>query len=158
MKILRMVSDIMPGSVALYRAPEQENPVSCVKYALFIQVSHSNVHDNQLSQKNILVLYINLREEKDRAGFPARDEIPADILTRLTNDSEEDFTKKCHAFFAALFIGLRERISSDEDNVIQGWNDRMSQFGDYDCEIERRDFFRKVREHKPRHQMIFSSL
>ncbi len=91
------------------------------------------------------MLYINLREEKDESGFPARDTIPADILTHFTN--EEDYTKKCHAFFAALFIGLREGISRDEDNVIQGWNDRMNQFGDDNGVLDRRNFFGQILRH-----------
>ena len=108
------------------------------------------------------MLYINLREKQDHVGFPARDTIPADMLTKFTD--EEDYTKICHAFFTALFIGLGERISRGGDNFVQGWNDSMNQFGDPNdwCAKERHSFFAEVREHYEKvslcHRVISSCL
>ena len=52
------------------------------------------------------MLYMNLREPSD-AGFPNRDDVPARILTDITECSQAEYTARCCALFAAIFQTLQ---------------------------------------------------
>ena len=83
---------------------------------------------------------MNLRDPGDKHTFPPPDIFPARILTRNFTD-EGTYTRKCHAFFAAIFTCLKQRLSTGStENFIKEWNDRMSELVDPIC-ITTRDLF-----------------
>ena len=94
---------------------------------------------------------MNLREPSD-AGFPNRDDVPARILTDITECSQAEYTARCCALFAAIFQTLqlelvallpratRAHTRDDADDAIKVWNYRMCDMGSE----ARVDFFEKV--------------
>ncbi|KAG9313087.1 hypothetical protein JVU11DRAFT_6531 [Chiua virens] len=56
----------------------------------------------ELGEKNVFVLYMNIRSPEDTQGYPPRDDIPANILTARYN-TEQEYSMRCRAFFAAVF-------------------------------------------------------
>ncbi|KAG9308729.1 hypothetical protein JVU11DRAFT_11514 [Chiua virens] len=70
----------------------------------------------ELSKKDVIVLYMNLRDSEpsltDRLTFPARDPIPATILTEFPSN-EEEYRIHCYAFFIALFDIVEEQLSTE---------------------------------------------
>ena len=86
---------------------------------------------------------MNLREAGDDTGFPARDVIPANILTG-NFENEESYTTTCRAFFAAIFTCLRDELQkSNRKRFITEWNTRMTTF---ECQAHRTEFFERLKE------------
>lgn len=109
---------------------------------------------NQLQNKDVLVLYMNLREPSD-FGFPKRDLVPASILTENMDCSQAEYTARCCAFFAAIFYTLQQDVSAKVSSLhfdstgaaIKYWNSRM-------CDMRspaRAKFFEKVQS---RYQVV----
>lgn len=109
---------------------------------------------NQLQNKDVLVLYMNLREPSD-FGFPKRDLVPASILTENMDCSQAEYTARCCAFFAAIFYTLQQDLSAKVSSLhfdstgaaIKYWNSRM-------CDMRspaRAKFFEKVQS---RYQVV----
>ena len=104
----------------------------------------------QLSKKDVIVIYMNLRGEKDKLGFPARDQIPSQILTEFPA-TEEAYQTICYAFFIALFDALEEDLftnyatrSAKAD--IMDWVHQMCDMSHPPRSTARAIFFRKVSE------------
>lgn len=95
------------------------------------------------------MLYINLRAESE-PGLPARDAIPADILTEGVDCSEAEYCARCAALFTGIFRVLTTELKrilsflppgdSNGQIAIKTWNDRMS----HKRLVDRTLFFKKV--------------
>ncbi|KAF9239629.1 hypothetical protein BU15DRAFT_74483 [Melanogaster broomeanus] len=100
----------------------------------------------ELVKKDTLVLYMNLRPEQDRTGFPDRDPIPARLLTE-GHTTAEAYGIRCCAFFTAIFQALHASLSKlqkdtgDDQSAVQKWNTDMNT----PCSTERATFFKQVR-------------
>ncbi|KAF9239620.1 hypothetical protein BU15DRAFT_74474 [Melanogaster broomeanus] len=101
----------------------------------------------ELSKKDVLVLYMNLRPVEDNTGFPDRDPIPARLLTDDYTTAEA-YGTRCYAFFTAIFRALHDSLSrelqkdtGDEQSAVQKWNKDMSK----PCSAERLEFFKQVK-------------
>lgn len=85
----------------------------------------------QLRQKDIIVLYMNLRSVDDKTGFPPRDRIPASTLTENIGHSDTKYHSRCCAFFTAIFMVLLDElldlfsISKDVKQVAGLWNEGL---------------------------------
>ena len=55
--------------------------------------------------KKVLVLYINIRSEMDTMGYPPRDKIPAELLTKVF-PSKDLYSYHCQIFFAQFSSAL----------------------------------------------------
>ncbi|KAH7890665.1 hypothetical protein F5I97DRAFT_64875 [Phlebopus sp. FC_14] len=56
----------------------------------------------QMADKDVIVLYLNLRAIGD-SGYPPRDAVPAAVLVENLLKSEREYRARCCAFFAAIF-------------------------------------------------------
>lgn len=112
----------------------------------------------ELQNKDVLVLYMNLREPSD-FGFPERDLVPARILTENMDCSQAEYTARCCALFAAIFYTLQQDLSAKVSSLhfdstgaaIKYWNSRM-------CDMRlpaRVKFFEKVQS---RYQVILDEI
>ena len=104
----------------------------------------------QLSNKDVIVVYMNLRGEKDKLGFPARDSVPSQILTQFP-PTEEAYQTICYAFFIALFDMLEENLSTPYATRtakadIMYWVHQMCDMSHPPRSTARATFFRKVSE------------
>ncbi|KAH7884823.1 hypothetical protein F5I97DRAFT_2039899 [Phlebopus sp. FC_14] len=105
----------------------------------------------ELCNKDVLVLYMNIRDEMD-AGFPPRDDFPARVLTENTTVTVEAYTARCCAFWIALFDTLKDDLTEtfleskcDATAAIRAWNKKMMM-----CNMRspgRNAFFTKVKNH-----------
>ena len=85
---------------------------------------------------------MNIRGKTD-SGFPVRDEFPAEILTEDLR-SEDQYTTRCCAFFAAIFATLEEVLKKMPDNqAIAIWTDEMCDM--HIGSTRRAEFFAEVR-------------
>ena len=66
---------------------------------------------HQLAKKDIIVLYINLRDYADKANCPVRDDIPAALLDG-SRYNEGSYKVRCIQFFTAVFQQIREKLGS----------------------------------------------
>ena len=76
---------------------------------------------------------MNIRSPNDIQGYPPRDKIPANILTRHCDELE--YNTQCYTFFAAIFKVLRTSLENNKSH--SGWYKAM-------CTLEsraRRSFF-----------------
>ncbi|KAF8350898.1 hypothetical protein F5887DRAFT_322542 [Amanita rubescens] len=98
----------------------------------------------ELRKKDVIVLYMNIRDPGDVHAYPPQDTSPAKILTgSFTN--EDNYTHRCRAFFTAIFTCLQEHLSmGSRKGFIKEWNARMTEFPEPACDIARDDFFRAV--------------
>ncbi|KAF8346701.1 hypothetical protein F5887DRAFT_91833 [Amanita rubescens] len=100
----------------------------------------------ELRKNDVIVLYMNLRAPGDKHAFPPPDAFPAEILTRNFTD-EGTYTRKCHAFFIAIFKCLEQRLSaSSRENFIKEWNAGMTELVDPICVATRHFFFCDVQK------------
>jgi hypothetical protein len=104
----------------------------------------------QLSKKDVIIIYMNLRGEKDKLGFPARAPIPSQILTEFP-PTEEAYQTICYAFFIALFDTLEEDLSTGYATCpakagIMDWVHQMCGMSHPPRSTARANFFRKVSE------------
>jgi hypothetical protein len=91
-----------------------------------------------------MVLYMNLRDPGDKHAFPPPDIFPAKILTGNFTD-EGTYTRKCHAFFTAIFTCLEQRLSAGSTEIfIKEWNACMSELVNPICITTRDLFFHDV--------------
>ena len=96
------------------------------------------------------MLYMNLREETDVRGFPARDPIPASILAKFP-PSQQEYQTVCYAFLIALFEALEEQLASvyatrQTKASIMRWVRQMCDVSHTPEYTVRSDFFGKVLE------------
>ena len=96
------------------------------------------------------MLYMNLRTEVDIRGFPARDPIPANILTKFPS-SQREYQTVCYAFLIALFETLDEQLSSayatrQSKATIMRWVQQMCDVSHTPEYTARSDFFGNVSE------------
>ncbi|KAH7919076.1 hypothetical protein BV22DRAFT_1134113 [Leucogyrophana mollusca] len=128
------------------------NPDSSPQYAKFCSIVQSSGTGKsrlmtELRTKDVILLYMNLRP-KDDSGFPERDPVPSAILTEDLGLTSAQYTARCCAFFAALFITLRTDFTaslltpdgSDITRVVEKWNMYMCDMGSE----HRRKFFDRV--------------
>jgi hypothetical protein len=106
-----------------------------------------------------MVIYMNLRGEKDRLGFPGRDPIPSKILTEFP-PTEDGYRAICYAFFIALFNTLEEYLSKGHATRntkagIMRWVREMCNMSDPPRAAARADFFRKLSEKYEKVDMLF---
>ncbi|KAI6033314.1 hypothetical protein EDC04DRAFT_2214485 [Pisolithus marmoratus] len=90
-------------------------------------VQSSGTGKSRLLFEGVLVLYMNLRPSDDKTGFPARDDVPAEILTPHPGIDAVDYSARCCAFFAAVFTTVREYllVSRGLEDALKQWNDSM---------------------------------
>ena len=103
---------------------------------------------SQLSNKDVVVIYMNLRGEKDKLGFPLRDPIPSRILTEFPA-TEKEYRIICYAFFTALFDTLEgyfntPHATQGSKGSITSWVCRMCDMSDPPRSTVRADFFNKL--------------
>ncbi|KAI6032504.1 hypothetical protein EDC04DRAFT_2230603 [Pisolithus marmoratus] len=85
----------------------------------------------ELRSQGVVVLYMNLRPSDDLSGFPARDDVPARILTAdLLGTNAVDYGTRCSAFFAAVFTMLGDYLSprlasGSLEDTLEQWNASM---------------------------------
>ncbi|QRV97659.1 hypothetical protein RhiJN_25678 [Ceratobasidium sp. AG-Ba] len=86
----------------------------------------------ELKDRGAAVLYMNLQPEaKQDNTYPQRDLIPAQILTEDLWCSEQDYYRRCYAFFTALFQVLRSHLlefrkaGSKPAEIIIAWSHFM---------------------------------
>ena len=91
-----------------------------------------------------MVLYMNLRKETDVRSFPARDSVPADILTKFP-PTQAAYQLICYAFFIALFDALDEKLRDTKENVME-WARQMCDVGHVPKHATRSKFFGNVLE------------
>ncbi|KAI6135505.1 hypothetical protein EV401DRAFT_2192055 [Pisolithus croceorrhizus] len=101
--------------------------------------------------RGVLVLYMNLRPPDDDTGFPARDDVPATILMSEPETEAVDYSARCCAFFAAIFMTVSEHLSTNLasgslEDALQRWNDSICKLGSED----RKQFFLRL---KARYEM-----
>jgi len=94
------------------------------------------------------VIYMNLRGESDRLGFPARDPIPSQILTQFP-PTEGAYRTVCYAFSTALFDTLEEYLSTghapqNAKASVMSWVRHLCDMGDPPKSTARADSFYKV--------------
>ncbi|KAI9464849.1 hypothetical protein HD554DRAFT_2315779 [Boletus coccyginus] len=126
------------------------NPRFYAKFCSIVQSSGTGKSRmlTELSKKGVIVIYMNLRGEKDKLGFPPRDPIPSQILTQFPL-TEGAYRTVCYAFFIALFDTLEEYLSTGhatrnaKAGVIR-WVRQMCDMSDPPVSTARADFFRKV--------------
>ncbi|KAI9464839.1 hypothetical protein HD554DRAFT_2174896 [Boletus coccyginus] len=126
------------------------NPRFYAKFCSIVQSSGTGKSRmlTQLSKKGVIVIYMNLRGEKDKLGFPPRDPIPSQILTQFPL-TEGAYRTVCYAFFIALFDTLEEYLSTGhatrnaKAGVIR-WVRQMCDMSDPPVSTARADFFREV--------------
>ncbi|KAI9462598.1 hypothetical protein HD554DRAFT_2330393 [Boletus coccyginus] len=126
------------------------NPRFYAKFCSIVQSSGTGKSRmlTELSKKGVIVIYMNLRGEKDKLGFPPRDPIPSQILTHFPL-TEGAYRTVCYAFFIALFDTLEEYLSTGhatrnaKAGVIR-WVRQMCDMSDPPVSTARADFFRKV--------------
>ncbi|KAF8553145.1 hypothetical protein OG21DRAFT_1497931 [Imleria badia] len=82
----------------------------------------------ELRKKGVCVLYMNIRSRGDTQGYPERDDIPANILTRPCV-TEDEYRTRCYEFFAAVFKVL---CTSMKDKELLSWCDNMCAIGNND--------------------------
>lgn len=84
----------------------------------------------QLAKRDVIVMYLNVRPIGDTNSYPPRDNIPASILTTL-DDSAENYTDRCVAFFHALFDTMRStlkdlsKLGAGRVEVVKTWSKIM---------------------------------
>ena len=91
----------------------------------------------------MVVIYINLREADDHSGFPMRDDIPSQILTRFP-PTKWEYQIVCYVFFIALFEALDECLTSTRENVMD-WVRNMCDLCGQPGSLARTEFFEKVK-------------
>ncbi|KAH7884825.1 hypothetical protein F5I97DRAFT_1929649 [Phlebopus sp. FC_14] len=100
----------------------------------------------ELRKKDVVVVYMNLRGKTERSGFPQRDDFPARALTENIDESEEQYTQRCCAFWIAIFHTLTRDLgnvlSGKVAEAISNWNDEMSDMGSE----KRRAFFEQAQQ------------
>ncbi|KAG9318913.1 hypothetical protein JVU11DRAFT_1024 [Chiua virens] len=100
----------------------------------------------ELAKKDLIVLYMNLRDQTDKTGFPARDPIPATILTQFP--SEKAYRIICYAFFIALFDTVEEilsgHITGNAKEAVMEWSRNMCDMILPSKTTTRSDFFGKL--------------
>ncbi|QRV82491.1 hypothetical protein RhiJN_10506 [Ceratobasidium sp. AG-Ba] len=97
----------------------------------------------ELRQKNVIVLYMNIRGLTETNSYPPRDDIVADILTRGLDDSADNYSDRCVSFFIALFDTLRMfigRYQLASKNVVEAWSSDMCQLDN----LQRARFFSEL--------------
>lgn len=108
------------------------------------------------------MIYMNLREEQDVVGFPARDPVPSSILTNFPS-SVVAYQTICYAFLTALFDTLEEYLSKNYTTRsaragIMDWVDQMCDMSCPPRTTARADFFRKLSEKYEKVRMCRSAL
>lgn len=103
-----------------------------------------------MGKKGVVVVYMNLRGEQDKLGFPARDLIPSKILTEFS-PTVGGYRIVCYAFFTALFDTLQEYLSTghatrNAKTSVLRWVLQMCDMSDPPRSNARTDFFVKVSE------------
>ena len=106
---------------------------------------------SQLSKKNVMVIYMNLRGEEDTLGFPLRDPIPSKILTSEFPATTEEYRITCHAFFIALFDTLDEHLYTPHatrkiKERVMSWVRQMCDMSYPPRSSIRFDFFQQVHQ------------
>jgi len=61
---------------------------------------------------------MNLRDPTDTTGYPARDEIPSQLLNDARAPTHSHYEARCSAFFAAIFQVLQNKIASTPRPVV----------------------------------------
>ena len=96
------------------------------------------------------MIYMNLRGEKDKLGFPPRDPIPSQILTQFP-PTEGAYRTVCYAFFIALFDTLEERLSTGHGHATRNakasvirWVHQMCDMSNPPGSAARANFFHRV--------------
>ena len=87
---------------------------------------------------------MNLRKETDVRSFPARDSVPADILTKFP-PTQAAYQLVCYAFFIALFDALDEKLRDTKENVME-WARQIRDVGYVPKHATRSNFFGAVLE------------
>ncbi|QRV97706.1 U3 small nucleolar RNA-associated protein 14 [Ceratobasidium sp. AG-Ba] len=101
----------------------------------------------QLKEHNVIVVYMNIREHgrsEDGAPRPPRDDIPADILTKKLECSEDEYSDRCIAFLIGLFMVLAKCLEAysvqyhSRDQIARAWSNDMCELKD---NVQRTRFF-----------------
>ncbi|QRV97720.1 U3 small nucleolar RNA-associated protein 14 [Ceratobasidium sp. AG-Ba] len=101
----------------------------------------------QLKEHNVIVVYMNIRDHgrsEDGAPRPPRDVIPADILTKKLECSEDEYSDRCIAFLIGLFMVLAKRLEAysvqyhSRDQIARAWSNDMCELKD---NVQRTRFF-----------------
>ncbi|KAI6096150.1 hypothetical protein F5141DRAFT_1067869 [Pisolithus sp. B1] len=100
----------------------------------------------ELHKKGVLVLYIDLRPSSDTASYPVRDLIPEKILTEGYY-SENDYSARCCAFFAAVFTAVTKYLSpglasGSLADALEQWNGSMCTL----CTKDHEPFFKTLED------------
>ncbi|KAI6115032.1 hypothetical protein EDD17DRAFT_1827054 [Pisolithus thermaeus] len=107
----------------------------------------------ELRTKGVVVLYMNLRPSDDKTGFPARDDVPADILTPNAGSDAVDYCSRCCVFFAAVFTSVHKFLSAFRslEDAIQQWNTSICNL----LSADRKRFFATL---KVRYEMYYKKI
>ncbi|KAI9568063.1 hypothetical protein HD554DRAFT_2172787 [Boletus coccyginus] len=126
------------------------NPKYYGKFCSIVQSSGTGKSRmlTELSKKDVVVIYMNLRGENDKLGFPGRDPIPSQILTQFP-PTEGAYRIICYAFFTALFDTLEEYLSAghvirNAKASVMRWVRQMCNMSDPPESTARAGFFYKV--------------
>lgn len=98
---------------------------------------------------------MNLRPKKDVRSFPARDDIPADILTSFSD--QKTYQISCYAFFTALFEAPLEQLLARNDTQAESgnppleWVQQMCDMRHDPDQGPRHEFFGSVQQ---KHQQV----
>ncbi|KAG9310693.1 hypothetical protein JVU11DRAFT_9287 [Chiua virens] len=128
---------------------ETEDPKYYAKFCSIVQSSGTGKSRmlTELGKKDVIVLYMNLRDKDEKSGFPARDSIPSAILTEFPS-TEKAYRTICYAFFIALFDLVEESLSVYNTGIIQEavmeWVHKMCDMSHPPRTTTRSDFFRKL--------------
>ncbi|QRW11497.1 hypothetical protein RhiLY_10496 [Ceratobasidium sp. AG-Ba] len=107
----------------------------------------------QLKEHNVIVVYMNIRmsgRSEDGVPYPPRDDIPANILTKELECSEDEYSDRCIAFLSSLFTVLAKHLKhySDQyhsrDQIVRAWSNEMCELKDT---IHRTLFFQELEGH-----------
>ena len=86
------------------------------------------MHSAQLGARGVCVLYMNIRSQSDTQGYPERDNVPANILTRYCA-TKRQYRIQCFAFFAAIFKVLRISLKKKKKKKQPSWCKDMCEIG-----------------------------
>ncbi|KAF8548189.1 hypothetical protein OG21DRAFT_1526653 [Imleria badia] len=136
----------------VFKAQQNPTPGYYAKFCSIVQCSGTGKSRmlTELSKKDVVVIYMNLRGETDKLGFPARDPIPSQILTEFP-PTEEAYQTVCYAFFIALFDTLDEYLYTaypmrKTKGSLMDWVRQICDMSHPPRFTARADFFRKVSE------------